>query len=186
MERKGLNPLFKDSVEIFAWVIGIAGALIAAFIGINQLEENRQQRVEDLRWRQASTANELLDKMYSDNAKNATLMLDSGSRGREFKITDSYKERVTMNDVNISLDINKTKLSKKDQYIRDCFDDFFYAVDQIKRALDMKVIKIEDVSSSLMYQAERMRDSKEIFEKYMKTYKYDKALECFNILEVWK
>lgn len=187
MSNDGMNKRRKDRIEVTAWSVGILGALVAASIGIWQMVETRYQRTEELRWRQANLARELIDKMLADEqAGSALRMLDWEEQSHEYEIEVGRKEEINVNDVYSALQVNDSQKSPKDVYIRECFDQLFFHINQVERSLRIKVLQFDDVKFPLDYYSKLMLQQKMVFETYMNEYGDKEALTFFQRFEGWK
>ncbi|MBP5977563.1 hypothetical protein HW132_33845 [Brasilonema sp. CT11] len=113
-EVDGMNPLTKDIID----TISKAGSLFSVFLAIylavyqakkyrderktqvikeeeqkqkelEEIVESRKQRQEDLRWRKASLAKDVLDELRNDSfCKDAMLMLDWNGRSYSIKVNE--------------------------------------------------------------------------------------------------
>jgi len=90
--------LVKAWFHILAWSVASIGGVIAAFRAIVEMRRNREQRKQELRWRQARESKDILDKLNEDpRSRSAMMMLDWS--GREYKIKEDVKERISKSDV---------------------------------------------------------------------------------------
>ena len=82
-----MDPLWKDAVQMFFWLVASIGGVVAAFRGLHQMRQNRDQRAEELRWQRARESKLLVDEMEKSSGANAAMrMLDW--TGREYDIIE--------------------------------------------------------------------------------------------------
>ena len=179
----------KDTMpQIEAWskIFGIVAGLSAAFFALLQFNHSLTQQKEELRWKRAALARDMVNKMLEDDGWDAMLMLDWGEKGREFEIKNGLWDIVTEGDVYRALAIENRVFTDKEVFIRDRFDRLFFLVGQLQSAATANLVKIKDVRFPLTwYAAHRMREHKELFEEYMKRFSPPEALKFFRGLKEW-
>ena len=90
----------KDIAQFITVRVAIIGGLIAAFRAIVEMQQNRQQRVKELRWRQANLAKDVLDEMFSHPySENAVFMLDWDQGKRMYEVKKDTFESISYHDV---------------------------------------------------------------------------------------
>lgn len=156
---------------------------------LEEIAESRKQRQEDLRWRKASLAKDVLDELRNDSfCKDAMFMLDWN--GRPYFIKDNQGEtkveRITHQEMLFALRTENKNFDYKEQYIRDCFDAFFENIQITQHYISINLIEFEDVIYPYDYYLKRMlvlNKNFEVFNKYLQTYNFTKAIEFFKQLE---
>src|SRR5688572_17386984 len=117
------------SQEVLA-VVAIIGGCIAAYRAVHEMRSATNQRHQELRWKRAHAAKEVLHDIHVDSrAANAVTMLDwhdgkhsyTSGPGKSFSI--SYADVLKA----ISCPANECT-EDKDVFIRDCFDWFLYHI----------------------------------------------------------
>jgi hypothetical protein len=181
-----INPLFKgwaELVTLIGGLVAVVGGLIAAFKAIHELRQSRKQRVEELRWKQANVAKQLLDELFAhDYSENAVLMLDWNKGKREYAVG---KESIIIsyNDVLAALGKEQSdSLSEKEMYIRECFDFFFYFVDRIKHYININLTNFDDVKGPLKPYAKKIKAHRQVYESFMEAQEYEHAREFLRQL----
>ncbi len=180
------SSFFKDSIDLvtlIGGVVAVGGGLIAAFKTIQELQQSRQQRCEELRWKQANIAKQLLDELFGhEYSENAVLMLDWNKGKREYVVGNeslmiSYKDVITALKKEHS-DLTREpsdSLSEKEIYIRECFDFFFYFVDRIKHYININLINFDDIKAPLKSYARKINDNGEVYYSFMQAQEYEYA-----------
>ncbi|HKP72143.1 MAG TPA: hypothetical protein VJT82_04340 [Pyrinomonadaceae bacterium] len=173
----------KNRLESYAKLIGIVGGLLAIFSGLYQLRQGIVQNGRELRWKQAGTAREMINKMVDDEGWKAMEMMDWDDEGRDYEI-NGHKEKINVNTVYAALE--KSESTDQDRYIIDRLDRTFFLVSQLESAVRSDLVKIEDVRFPLSwYAAKRMCPRKQLFESYMQENAAPETLQFFRRLDEW-
>lgn len=178
MTEAGMNPFLKDIVQVSSWLVAIIAGIVVAVRAIREVRANRNLRAEDLRWRRASLAREILEQFEEDSKYcDVGVMLDW--TGREFEIAPDRKEVIETAEVQLALRIHDehSHFNMKEVYIRDCFDAFFDSLEQVEHYLRTGLIDFTDVEYPLEYQVHKLKELGAVVPKFMKTYGYDLATE---------
>jgi hypothetical protein len=182
-----MNPQVKDWVQIISWAVAIIGGLVAAFRAISEMQENREQRIRELRWKQATAAKEFFDEILTNPyVSDALQMLDWS--GREYKIDSDTVATISSDDVWYALRITNLKFTEKETYIRDCFDRLLYSVERVEQSIRICLFNFEDVRYPLEYYVRKLSAGKKrkAFEGFMKDYGYTLAEDFFNRFDSWR
>jgi hypothetical protein len=179
MALQASSPLFKDWVDLvtlIGGVVAVIGGLIAAFKTIQELQQSRRQRDEELRWKQANVAKQLLDELFGhEYSENAVLMLDWNKSKREYVVGDESLI-ISYEDVLTALTKEQSdSLSEKEIYIRECFDFFFYFIDRIKHYININLTNFEDIKAPLKPYAKKINSHREIYYSFMQAQEYEYA-----------
>jgi len=177
-----MSQSFKDWIQVVSWVVLSVGGLVAAFKAIYVVEQNREQRVDELRWRRANVAKQTLDELFSNPySQKAALILDWSERRREFEIKEGHSRAISYGEVLAVLGKPpESAFDEKDIFITDCFDCFFYLIDHIENSVRIKLISFEDVDAPLRRYAKKIRVHRETYEKFMKSHECRLAIEFFK------
>ena len=186
-----MDPYTKDFIDSVSKIAGVLGVFVAIFVAWHQFEKSRQetkrgreQREDELRWRKAGLARDVLNELWEDPyANDAMLMLDWSNR--EYNIGQDVTQRITHDDVWTALRIAPTNFTPKEKYIRDCFDHFFGAMQIIEHYISIKLIEFEDVKYPFNYFAGKLNKKREVVVPFLKKYEYDKAIDFLRRLDNW-
>ena len=166
----------KDWVQLLVWIVGIAGGLVGFYKFAYEIRENRKQRLAELQWKRANAAKELVDDIHKDErAVHAVHMLDwcTEKEGLEYEIAPGHKNTITYDQVLEALGKNKGEpKDRKDAYIRDSFDWFFFRLDRIEHYVRRGLTEFEDVRPVFMIYAEEIAKHKSIYEDFLDFHKY--------------
>jgi hypothetical protein len=181
----------KDWVDAISKIAGVLGVFVAILVARHQFGKSRQetkrdreQREEELRWRKASLARDVLNELWEDQyANDAMLMLDWSNR--EYNIAKDTAERITRDEVWTALRTAPTNFTTKEKYIRDCFDHFFGAMQIIEHYISINLVEFEDVKYPFNYFAGKLSQKREVVETFLETYEYDKATAFLRRLDKW-
>jgi hypothetical protein len=144
------------------------------------------QREQELRWKQAELAREMLDAIFDYPPSNdAWRMVDDEEDG--YKDSQGRPHR-------INLDLVRKALPKPwgDEhggpgvYVRWCFDALFYYLEQIERALQLGILRFEDVDAAASYYIALMAKDKNLFEKYAEVIRLKGAAGFMNRFPEWR
>jgi hypothetical protein len=174
-------PEIISNLKDWAQIIALPAAVLAAIKAIYELRESRLLRAEELRWKRANAAKELVDDIHNHEfEKNAVHMLDWSDGQAQYEIAPGRKEMISYRDVLAALAKNSAQSSDaKDAYIRDCFDWFFYRVDRIQHYIHRGLIDFEDVRAIFKIYANEISKNWETYDKFLAFHEYDLAREFF-------
>lgn len=147
MSEKGLNPFVKDLAQLFSIFVALVVAIVTVYESLYQIEENRSQRKEELRWKKAKLAREVLKPFEQDlRLRNAMAMLDT--------LEQEYEgELIVPKDVAATFETLSTDrvvaLSPKNVYIRNSFDYFFKNIRLLEHYLQTHLIDFKDIEYPL-------------------------------------
>lgn len=166
--------------EIVALVAGILGL----FKAIYEIRESRKLRAEELRWKRANSAKELLDDIHNHELeKSAVHMLDWCDGQAEYEIGPAQKAIISYADVLAALAKNTAHSpDPKDTFIRDCFDWFFYRVERIQHYISRGLIEFEDVRTVFRVYAKEIRRNWKIYDAFLTFHGYDLARQFLSIV----
>lgn len=180
-----LDSLTKDLIQISAWMVAAVGGVIAALKAIHELRENRRQRAEELRWRKANAAKELLDLFYADDRfRDALMMLDWD--GRPFALESAGIQPITHQDLLAALDIDTVSFTATEVFIRTCMDRLFEAFERIEHAIRTNVIEYEDVRFAFEFYICRLAPHRDLVTRFMRKTGFENALAFFDRCEGWR
>ena len=148
-----MNPITNERFEVTAKVVTILGGIITAIALILTLQSSNEQRANELRWKQANLAMELVDTLLADSqAFDALRMIDWGQR--TYLISKDEKATIGTEEVRNSLNVdNNENLSQSGVFVRESFDRLFYHMGRMERSVITELIKFDDVRSPLDYYA---------------------------------
>lgn len=179
-------PARGDNLEVIGKWVGVAGAFIAVIVGILQFRQHTLQAQDELRWKRAGLARDLVMEMVQDDGWQAMTMLDWEDRAREYEIAPGQKVRISAADAYRALAPENLEPTDTDVFIMDRFDRVFFLVSQMESAITSGLVRREDVRFPLSwYAAERMCPHKRIFEPYMRENAAPETLRFFSSLAEW-
>jgi hypothetical protein len=205
----GMDPFTKDVIDAASKIGGVVSVLVAIFLAYYQVKKNRdergrqfnkereqkekeieegkrnrEQREEELRWRKASLARDMLNEMWDDSyANNAMLMLDWSNR--EYNIGKDQVERIARAEMWEALRTHPTNFNAKEKYVRDCFDHFFGFMQILEHYISIGLIMFDDVKYPFGYFAGKLNWKRDVVEAFLTKYEYDKAKEFLQRFESW-
>jgi hypothetical protein len=166
----------KDIVQIGAWLAAIVGGLVAAFKAIHETGENRRLRQQELRWKKAQLAREILNNLKTNpRFHDALVMLDWS--GREYEISSGIKEEVSWEELPGALRAwsEEIEFSDKEVYIRDCFDELFDGLNILEHYLRTDFLEFEDVNFPLAYYMGKLHERIAALDVYLTHYDFQLA-----------
>lgn len=170
-------PEIVSNLKDWAEIIALPAAFFTAIKAVYEIRESRKLRAEELRWKRANAAKELLDDIHNHELeKNAVHMLDWCNGQAEYEISPGQKESISYADVLAALAKNTAHSpSPKDAFIRDCFDWFFYRVDRIQHYINRGLIDFEDVRAVFKIYANEISTNWKIYDAFLTFHDYDLA-----------
>jgi hypothetical protein len=159
----------------------MTGIIFSLVKGSLEIRESRKLRAEELRWKRANSAKELLDDIHNrEFEKNAVHMLDWCGGQAQYEIAPGRKEVISYRDVLAALAKNTAPSPEaKDAYIRDCFDWFFYRVDRIQHYINRGLIDFEDVRDVFRVYARDIKKDWKTYDDFFAYHEYDLARQFF-------
>jgi hypothetical protein len=111
-------------------------------------KREQNQRKRQLRWDQAKLAKEINDQFLADHeAQEALGIVDSDGSTIDIADTESkYTVDLERGEHVTALRINPTAANKKEVFVRDCFDAWFYWMSTMEQYLKNGVIRQEDIA----------------------------------------
>jgi hypothetical protein len=172
---------WKDFGQLLGYFVAVPVAVVGLIKAIYEIGASRKQRAEELRWKQANAAKELLDDIHNHElAKQAVHMLDWSEGSAEYKINDDLKIAISYPDVLKALALNQGDVCTEWQaYIRDCFDWFFYRVDRVEHYIRRGLIQFADVEDVFSVYAREIAAHKDIYGDFLQFHQYNLAREFF-------
>ncbi len=174
----------KIIIEMLTLLIASVGGIVAAFKAISEMQENRKQRSEELRWKQSSLAREVLNELWGEPlCLDAMRMVDWNER--TYTINGNRK-LIKARDVRDALRLSSPSHDEEIYtYVRDCFDCFFGTMQIIEHYIAINLIHFEDVTYPFSYYAVKLKQEPEVFEKFLSEYQYTKAVAFLKRFENW-
>ena len=171
-----------EAIKEWSKFIGLVAAVASLVTGAYQLWLGRKQQAKELLWKQINTAKELLNDIHTHElAKGAVHMLDWCHGSGEYEICPGQRARISYDDVLAALKKNgESSPSKVDEYIRDCFDWFFYRIDRIQHYINRKLIDRKDVESVFRSYARLVAHDRDTFHAFLDFHEYSLAKEFFE------
>jgi hypothetical protein len=193
----------KDDVELVSKVVQSLAGLVTIVVAIWALRKGREelkmaraqrqsetdQRKEDLRWKRAEKAKEYLDFIHvHPKAGSAVTMLDHGLWPAYCSSFEVRKDRlidVCWNDVLATFQGESSSAevalqNEKTVFIEDCFDWFFYYVDQLEHYIQINLIDFNDVRHVFRPYVKIVCDERIGFQKFLRRQDYGLATSFWN------
>ena len=172
---------FKDWGQLLGYFVAVPAAILGFAKAIYEISASRKQRAEELRWKQAQAAKELLDDLHHDKlASQAIHMMDWVDGSAEYKIRDDSSVTINYPAVLNALALNQVEAcDERDAYIRDCFDWLFYRLDRIEHYIRRGLIQFEDVQEVFKVYAREVGFHKDVFSGFLQFHEYNLAREFF-------
>lgn len=172
----------KDVVQALAWIGTVVAAVFTAFKVIKEIQNNRQQKQEELQqraqeltWRQAKLAKEIIDDMFKNAyAMSAMKMLESPQR--QYEIETGKIKLIRFADVIDAISTEQPLAFQNDEqlekyeiqrYIRDSFDHFFAVMQALEHYISIGLIRADDVKFPFNYYAKKIDPYRQAFERYL-------------------
>ena len=172
-----MDPVVKDTIEAASWIAAVVGVLIAAFKALQEISHNREIRTEELRWKRAALAREILDRFHDRKPfRNAVTMLDW--TGRDFEIAPNRFETIYWDELGSALRVWKPGIEFTDTevFIRDSFDELFESMELLEHYLRTGLLEFADVQFPMAYHVHQLREHEDAVKIFLKDYDYHLAL----------
>ncbi len=143
------------------------------------------QREQELRWKQAELARQMLDEIFDYGPSNdAWRMVDDEEAYKDDK---GNQYRINMDQVRRALPKPwSDECSGPDVYVRWCFDALFYYLERLEQSVRIKLVRIEDLTASTSYYIELMAKDKKLFQDYAKLIHFNGAIAFMERFPEWK
>lgn len=173
-EAQGLPPLVMDWFEVISKSVAILGGILLAIKAIIELSASTAQRTQDLRWKKANVARELIKEIHADKrAMDAIEMLDWGSGRHEYSPEEGGDVRVGEEDVVRALGKGRPQaVSKKDEFVWESFDWLFYYLDRLEHSIRTGLIDFEDVHDVFRHYADLIQARRQTYDRVITTQDY--------------
>lgn len=174
-----MNAL-KDWGQLLGYFVAVPVAIAGLGKAVYEIGANRKQRAEDLRWRQAQAAKDLLDDIHNHElAKHAIHMLDWADGSAEYDV-NGRKVTISYPKVLEALALNNGEYCEEYQaYVRDCFDWFLYRVDRIEHYIRRGLIQFGDVEDVFLVYAREIGFHQDVFDSFLQFHEYNLARQFF-------
>lgn len=169
--------------QVAAWLAAAATFFVTALKILKELRDGRKQRELELRWKQAEAGKSLNDEMQTDErAWPAMQMLDSDRR--EFVLSGDQKVVINQADIAAALD-PETASSPKTDFIRDCFDTFFYFLAMFEHHISNGLVRQEDVAYPIEYYLPLLARHRNVVDKYLANFNLARTRKYLERFQAW-
>src|SRR4030095_15406617 len=133
-----------------------------------------QQRQEELRWRKANLAKDVLNKMWDDALiSEATLMLDRSTR--DYVIKDGVTSKITGKEVWTALRSEPVNYTDTEKYVRECFVKLFGTMQEIEHYLSIDLIEFADIEYPFRHLVTKLEVEHDVIHAFLTRFEFDKA-----------
>jgi hypothetical protein len=148
-------------------------------------EADLQQRKEELRWKQAELARDLLDDIFDYSPSNDAWRMVDGEES--YKDAEENKFQIDMVHVRRALPKPwNDERGGPDVYVRWCFDALFYYLERLESSLKLELVRMEDLTASASYYIALMATDKKLFEDYAKVIRFPGAIAFMERFPEWR
>lgn len=134
-----------------------------------QRQDMLEQRNRQLRWDQAKLAKEINDEFLADHDAQSALgivdsdaatidVTDTGGTPNKYTVDLEKREHVT------ALRMNPMASNKKEVFIRECFDAWFYWMSIMEQYVKNELIRQDDITYPSDYYIRCLREDEEFYE----------------------
>jgi hypothetical protein len=163
--------------------VAVVATVVGLFKAIYEIQESRKQRAEELRWKRANAAKELLEEIHGHElSASAVHMMDWCDGEADYQmVSGGARETISYTEVIEALKKNgKEVLKPKEIYIRDCFDWFFYRIDRIEHYIRRGLIDFEDVRAVFKIYAQVTAKDRPVYDDFLAFHQYELAQDFFR------
>jgi len=167
----------QEIIQTSSWVLATVGGLVAALRAVQEMGASRRLRAEDLRWRKAILAKEMLEKQSANRLwRDAARMLDYS--GRTYEVCAGDFRVVAFEDLGPALRPWRTGTSftPTEVFIRDCFDEFLDGLELLEHYLRTGLVEFVDIEFPMGYHVAKMRQHWGAVGRFAAEYNYVLAL----------
>lgn len=171
--------LDKDMWSLLIEATTLAGGAIAVFLALRQYADANRTRKEDLRWRQAERADDLLDQILNNpRVVNAFLLLDwDGAKKFPF-VNGDQAETITATWQEQDHDLANASGTIREMLVRESFDALHEAFERLEHAISIGAVVFSDVARPFHYYVKKIEQRKTAFAAFHERWGYDMA-KCF-------
>lgn len=169
----------KSALEALAIMGAAMGGVVAAFWAIFQFREARL-------WKKKELAMKMIEEIWTNPKCEAAMTLVDWSN-REFEVAPELVERISEEEVRSALRVSGVQIpfSRKEAFVRDCFDNLLDAFQRLEHYIDQKLIDHTDVEYPLEYTVNELRRFRTEINAYMNAYNFRKARSFLNRYPAW-
>jgi hypothetical protein len=171
----------KDALQSLSWLIASLGGVAAAVWALVQFRETRS-------WKKTELARNILEEIWADEKCQAAMVLVDYTN-REFMISPNTKVlRITRDEVLNALRTDSAHLSfsRKEIFIRDCFDNILDALQRLEHYIETKLIAFGDVEYPLEYTVAELSGIRPAIDTYIEAYDFKHAKAFLKRYDFWK
>jgi len=170
-----MDPNLKDWLQAGSWIAASVGVLVTALKFWSELRRGREQREQELRWKQAAVGKDLNDEMLSDPESKAALHMLDYPAGKHYKLPSEARVRISQEDFKRALDPKKEPDDERDIFVRDCFDSLFYYMAMLEHYTARKLIVEEDVKFPLDYYVSVLCTHADVIKRYLDEFGFERT-----------
>lgn len=140
-----INDVYK-LLEAVSWAVAAGAGLFGVYRYFPEAKEKRL-------WEKARLGKEMVDDFAANTQAMAACYMLGAWHGRRYDRIENGKTvsfRATEQQVATVLDPQRLAQSDNEQYIRQCFDEFFYHLDACASAAERKIIDWADIQPLLI------------------------------------
>jgi hypothetical protein len=175
----------KDALQAAAWVAAAVGLALTAFKFLAESRQAREQRRNELRWRQAQAGKDLNDEMQ-DNPLAWTAMRILDSDGRAFDLPGGKRVRIRDKHIVRAFDCEHIEIDPVSTYLRDCFDNLFYYMAMIEHYTTSGLIHADDTAYPLEYYIPLLAQFRGPVNGYLEKYRLTRTLRFLDRFPAWR
>lgn len=141
-------------LELAAKMIALIATPIGAVWALLQWGSAVRQRKREFRWQQVDMGRRLLDELFDDPVAGIALELIDGELDK-IQLRDGTQVTLHPEDIHAALSDPGTGEAEREKLrmVRRSFDALLYYLQRIERAVALKLVKLEDVSTPTSYYA---------------------------------
>jgi hypothetical protein len=187
-----MQPSTDLTWQIFSWKAAVGAALVAVLAALAKGIWALWQQRQELRWKQAELARELMDKWFSwAGSNNALRMVDEGAG--EYSV-----EGYGTHQVDPSVDIPRALAvtgsrdnwqsvsnSELDRLVRKSFDVLLYCFERVEHSIQIGVVKRGDVAVPAEYYVKQLARFYAPIATYMEHVEFPRARQFLERFSGW-
>lgn len=176
---------YKDAYDVLFKMVVLPAGILGFVRYLLELSWTRKLRREELDWRRAQKAHELLTGMAANSRiQDALRMLDYN--GATVRLDNGTTSAVTSTQLHEALRTVNTIFDKPSEvYIRDCFDQLLSTYAAFEHGIRRNLIAWDDVRQPTEYYTDIMARARPVYEQFARTYGMADAVAFMSRSECW-
>ena len=173
-----------DWAQVLAYIAGGLAAVVGVFVGLREYAHSTKQRAEDLRWKRAKAAQDLIKEMWDDQAAAAGMRILEWP-GSDIGWEGSVAEGVTRSDMRAALG-PKEQYTPRDTLICDAIDSLLWHFAAMEHHITTELVVFEHLRFPAEYYIRELSADYDVVGEYLERHGLSGAKAFLNRFDVWE